>query len=144
MAEPAEDAEAVRAQVAQRLRVPDFDGTGHRDARVVGMGAVEFAIEDDAAVEVDERLALFALPAGQAFSSGFVVLGDDVVADGVEVIRVGGDGLGGFRGRDAAKFFDAPTLGRGGGNRLNKQRQAENRAAGHSRIIVASGRRPRC
>jgi hypothetical protein len=68
----------VTAGVPQRLGVPHFNGTDRRHSGIVRVGAVQHARANDAAVEMDERLASFAFPSGQAFARFLVVLGKDV------------------------------------------------------------------
>ncbi len=63
------------------------------------------------AVEMDERLAFFTLPAGQALSGFLVVFADDVVADRIDVAGIHGDGLSGFRGGETSHLL-APPLHR--------------------------------
>src|SRR3990172_1694035 len=92
-----------------RARVPDLDGTRHGNCRIVGVGAIKPSIYDDAAVQVDERLAFRAFPAGKAGARLLVVLGDAAIADWVEAAGVHGDTLPRFGRQISFDFADLPS-----------------------------------
>src|SRR4051812_39064850 len=67
----------------------------------------------DAAIQMDQRLAVFAFPAGQTLPGLLVVLSDAVVADGVQRSRIGSHRLVGFRRGNASHLFALPRGQRG-------------------------------
>ena len=69
---------------------------------------------DDTAVEVDQWFTVFAFPSGETLSGFLVVLADDMIADRIQAVCIGGDCLVGFGRRYAPEFFAAPPLWCGG------------------------------
>jgi hypothetical protein len=105
-----EYSETVGRGVPQGRSVPHFDGTYHRETGKIGMRAVENFFMHDTAVEMNQGLAVFALPPCDTLSAFLIVLADDVIADRIKVILISSDCLVSFQSRNAPYFLAAPTL----------------------------------
>ncbi|MPM73830.1 hypothetical protein SDC9_120815 [bioreactor metagenome] len=90
-------AETVVGHVLQGCGVPHLDGAGHGPFAPVGMGAVDFSVDDGGAVEVNDGPVLGSFPFLDELSGGLVVLGDDPVVYGIEVVFIHSDPLVRFR-----------------------------------------------
>ncbi len=105
-------AEVDGLQVLHGGGVPDLDRALHRHGGVVGVGAPEFAIEDEARVEVFEVAVWLGLPAADFFASGFGVFADGGIGDGVKMGGIHGHALMGFSSGEAVLFVVSPKAGR--------------------------------
>ena len=99
-----EQTETVAADVLHRLGVPDFDRADHGNTGIVGVGAGEFTVDHNPAVQVDDRAALIALPTTDPFAGRCLVFPDLSVVDRVKVLLVDGDRLVGFGSAEAAQL----------------------------------------
>lgn len=81
-----------------RSRVPHFERASDRHFWVARVRCIQQPINHNAAVEMDDGAVLAAIPLEQRISGSFVVLGDSIVVNGVEMVRINCDALTGVRG----------------------------------------------
>ena len=109
------DPERVRAGVIHSLNIPRLNTRRDGRGRIVAVRGVESAVDYDAAVKVDDGTRGTAVPLQYGGGVGFVVFGDGVVVDGVEVGGVDSDALVGIGGVDEAEGGRGELLLRSGG-----------------------------
>ena len=69
------------------------------------MGGVEFAIDNNSGVEMDDRPAFFAFPFADKFTRGFLVFADGAIGNNIDMLRINGDALARLGGAEARDFF---------------------------------------
>jgi hypothetical protein len=104
-------AETMRTDMPQGFGIPDFNGTGHGNPRVVGMGAVKFALENNPAVEVDKRLSFGTFPTRYTLTGLLVIFADKGIADGVKVLGVHSHSLFSLHGRKPPQLLIIIIIG---------------------------------
>jgi hypothetical protein len=137
-------------EMRKRVGIEDLDRARHRDAGVVRVCAIELGVDDSPAIEMNDGLVVGRFPAADQSGGALVVLADDAVADGVEVLLVDGDPLACFRRRYPPHDGKGAGAGRGGDHPGNNDERGEGktetryRRATHSPFVrcQSGGRKP--
>src|SRR5215470_7266806 len=85
------------ADVLHGLGIPDLNRARHRPLAVIGMRAVDLAVQQQRTIEMDDRPILGPFPLAYGLAGFLVILTDRLIIDRVEILVIYANALVGFR-----------------------------------------------